>query len=593
MTNTTKEKVINILIHIFGGVELASLKAFFLNIVNRNVDIVIFTTRRSHLLYCMFMRFVISKDELVLNKKQYITDKAICFNKEKIRNSKVLVVDDILVHGRALSCVVKKVADNKPESIEQYVFVKSKNVTTAFYCDTVKIYNIESHKGEMDDFEWKRLSNQIVVALILSSTPYASYVFSFNKYMSPSEFGKIKSELENILIPDKNLYDIYMDLSLNEYNNNSEYSKIIENNVEAYVFPVGATENGENHSYLRLYYNKLTENCIIMPFYFMSSYTEEQLKSQYLYLFEKDLLCSLDPETIYRMLTAYYSLLILTNDKIINILTPISQWESSEEYISLSYYDNFYCEIIKNIENGKVSFPSRNIIVSDIENTTKFKALDNNFNLVSPDIYFDEFIKIVNTYSVDKKRSNHSSLTTFLHMFLENVNEKEEEYIFSCRDKEIIAQKQNGLSFEFVTLLSKVKESLNISMFDVLSKTLNGADTGLITISTDKYWFNGNIYYSNFLITGEQVCRLYQNEIFIFLLNIFNCFKHIDDTHTKSDVFNQFICDNLQYMSQSAETRELILNKVKDVTIHNDFIVNNIYEKVYNDELVVFLENFI
>lgn len=589
MANKNTNKINTVLIKIFGAVELASLKVFFLNVLKRDSDIVVFTTRRSHLLYCLFKKYVITKEEFIQNnysnEKKYITDKAICFNYNYIKNKKVLIVDDILVHGRALANVVQKIEEFKPKKIEQYVFAKSKEVKTIAKSNTIIISEIESKKGELEKEEWKLLSNQIVAAIILSSIPYASYVFSIYKNMNMHDFNKLATSFKETLIKNDS-QDYYLDLSLNEYENNSALVQIIKENVIAYIFPV-SSETNDIYSYVRLYYNRITETCIIIPFYFMSSYTKNELKDLSNKTFSNDIFQVASAEMNYRALTAYYSFLILENEKISNLINRKVGWQNTKKIIEPSYYNGFFDEITNNL-NKDVHFPKRNNIINSANQLYSYRLEDNKNQKINPDIYFDKYIEIINDFNADCDEKTHSNQTIFLHTYLENVNEAEEDYIKQCSSITKL-QKQNGLSFELVLLLIKLCKHINCSVYDILSKAISGADSGLITISPNKYIFDEKEYYSNFLITGEQVCRLYQNEILIFIINL----KYILDEYETDYDLEEFVLKNIKEITTNEEKSKKIIQCTKNKKYLNPFIVNNIYEKIYDKDLKIFLESLL
>lgn len=588
VTNNNVDRVTKVLLKIFGGVELASLKTFFLNVIKKDVDVVVFTTRRSHLLYCLFKRYVITEFEFEKynssQNKKYITDKAVCLNYYNINQKNVLVVDDILVHGRALVSVIQKIEECCPNRIEQYVFAQSKNITTKAESEKINICKIECKKGELEDAEWKRLSNQIVAALILSSIPYASYVFSINKNMSIDDFDTLALGFKNLLIKN-DCQDYNLDLSLNEYENNSDLTKVIEENIIAYIFPIGY-ESNELFSYIRLYYNKITETCIIIPFFFMSSYTKDELKELSSKIFCNENFHLANAEMQYRALTTYYSFLILENQKI-NSLIDVNEWNNTKEIIEPSYYEGFFEDMKKSIKKY-TDFPQRRFTIENINQFQNYYLIDNKNQRIDPDIYFNEYVKIIKNFDTNCKNKSHSVQTLFLHSYLENVNEEEENFIERCSLK-TKPQKQNGLSFEFVTLLATVCNHINCNIYEILSKTISGADSGLITISPNKYIFNNKEYYSNFLVTGEQVCRLYQNEILIFLINL----KFILDSTNETYNFNEFILNNIDEITQNENKKTRILECVKSKKYLNTFILNNIYEKIYDKEFKVFLENLL
>lgn len=580
----------NILISILGAVQFAKLKNFFIDIINKSCDIYVFTTRRSHLLFCIFKKYILSETCFFEKKERiFITDKALGFYEREIKNSNVLVIDDILVHGRALASVVDKVTMLHPKKIEPIVFVMGEDVLNI---DNINksVSKVISASGVLKKAEWQAFSNQIVASLILTSTPYASYVFSIYKEMSPEEFSEFNFELKSKLLSNRVKLDTKMDLTLNEYNNNSDLSKKAENNVEAYIYPI-KTNIQEDCSFLRVYYNKLTKICIVIPFFIMGAYTELELLNQSKNIFG-DKFEKVEPDLQYRILTAYYSFLLLENEDI-KLIIDKNKWNNSKDYVEMCYYPTFYDDINNAISKNEYLFVNSKSIINSIEETNKYKAMYDDENHIC-DVYLNVFKELIEKNEDNfSKESKHSLQTVFLHTYLTNVNEKEEKYIDDCKELGIIASKQKGLSFEIMKLLIGTVKWLNMSSFDLFSKCISGADSGLITISPNKFVFNEKIYYSNFLITGEQVCRLYQNELFIFLMALKSFYNEYREELNLNCDFKSFIKNNLNDITSNNKKRDLLLKELDSVLFEDSFVEKNIYEKIYDKELEFYLENLL
>lgn len=585
-TNTIE----NILISILGAVQFAKLKKFFIDILNKSCDIYIFTTRRSHLLFCIFKKYILSENYFFEKKEcRYITDKALGFYKCEIENSNVLVIDDILVHGRALASVVNEVVKLRPKKIEPIVFVMGEDVLDI---DNINksVSKVISTSGVLKKAEWQTLSNQIVASIILTSTPYASYVFSIYKEMSPEEFSEFNFELKSKLLSGRVKIDTKMDLTLNEYDNNSDLSKKNEDNVKAYIYPI-KTNIQEDCSFLRVYYNKLTKICIVIPFFIMGTYTELELLNQSKNIFG-DKFETVEPDLQYRILTAYYSFLLLENEDIKPIIDK-NKWNNSKDYVEMCYYPTFYDDINNAISKNEYLFVNSKSIINSLEETNFYKAMVGDENNLC-DVYLNVFKELIEKSKDDfSQESKHSLQTVFLHTYLTNVNENEEKYIDDCKKLGITVLKQKGLSFEIMKLLISTIDWLNMSSFDLFSKCISGADSGLITISPNKFVFNEKIYYSNFLITGEQVCRLYQNEFFIFLMVLKKFYNEYNEELNLNCSFKSFILENLNEITSDSKKKNLLLKDLDSVLLEDTFVEKNIYEKIYDKELKFYLENLL
>lgn len=56
---------------------------------------------------------------------KFISDKAIHFYSDELNGSSCAIVDDILIHGRALTSVYNRVKNKSPSNIETYVYMQS------------------------------------------------------------------------------------------------------------------------------------------------------------------------------------------------------------------------------------------------------------------------------------------------------------------------------------------------------------------------------------------------------------------------------------------------------------------------------------
>lgn len=604
--------VIKTLKFIFGEYEFNRLYKFFLNISIKNrFDVIVFTTRRCHILFSIFKKYVFTDEEkeiLSKNHKLYISDKAIHFYKRKISKSKILIVDDIMIHGRALKDVRIRVEKFNPHKIEVVVYAISEGSPK----DNIKF------ELKLANDEWKSLSNRIVASIILTSTPYASYIYAFSKKMERKEFYKLKESLDKKFIFENNNIDIddnkidpndtILDLSLKESDNSNELNSILSKYIQGYIYPLHTNRN-ENKEFLRVYYNESTKICILIPIVFLGEYSDDQLTKECKNL-HLDKVVNSQPEIIYRALTAYYSLTVFGkyNEYIPDCLNDPS-WNVNDQTINMSYYDNFYNDLYnliseKNNSNHlqlKFAYDKKyNLNSFDIHDYSVSSKKSN--HILEDDIYLIVFKKMLSDVLSDENNMfpynnefEHNASTIFLYDYIRQVNFNEEEYLKNKKPNE--AEKQIGFSF----VLSKfIFDKRIMKPFQFYSKLVSGADSGLITFYADKFNLNKEVLYSNFLITGEQVCRLYQNKYFILVLYLIEYYFNSKNDETqniqidlntyKDRILNASISDNVR---ENINKVFLYLERTNHLKMDEfiEFFIDNIYEGINDQELKSILQN--
>lgn len=597
-----RKSVENVMNFIFGERLFKDLYDFFINVFSLfNPEVIILTTRRSHLLYCLFSNYIFTNADIVkYNMKEVliITDKAIDFYKEKIDDSQVVVIDDILIHGRALEDVFKRVSLVNPKNVKKAVFAIDKNTKyTVDYC----CYTLEKKL-------WKELSNKIVSSLILSSTPYASYLYSFFAFISEEEFTGLVNNLLNEV--DGDVFDkkyTTLDLSLNESDNENIINKELKKHILGYIIPLNNDLNC--NEFLRVYYNKYTKLCITIPSKILGSYSGSEIDCEFKKIFsannELNKFQSYKYEIKYRMLTTYYSISLLEKhkSKIPSILIEDNSFSDINKLnIDMSYFTGFYDEI------KKLKFVHSNNVATGFldDNSIKEYVVYNKYSNTElvPDVYLNSFKKTINTNNCNilsfNDEKNPSIFTGLLYNFLRLVDIEEEFIIDKSfnKDESLNATtdilnklnhlKQKGLSFSFIDILAKRKK---VSLFEIYSKIINGADTGLITFYADTYNLGKEKIYSNFLIKGEQVCRLYQNKYLITVLYLKQFYDYVQAHFELEMNFIEFIENCISNINNIDNRIMLIANYINNVdSFIPKLLIENIYEEVNDKYLELLIE---
>lgn len=598
-----RKSVENVMNFIFGERLFKDLYDFFINVFSLfNPEVIILTTRRSHLLYCLFRHYIFTNADIEkynIKEVLIITDKAIDFYKEKIYDSQVVVIDDILIHGRALEDVFNRVSLVTPKNVKKAVFAIDKNTKyTVDYC----CYALEKKL-------WKELSNKIVSSLILSSTPYASYLYSFFTFISEEKFTKLVTDLLNEV--DENVFDkkyTILDLSLNESDNENIINKELKKHIMGYIIPLN--NNPNCNEFLRLYYNKYTNLCITIPSKILGSYTGREIDYEFKKIFstnnELKKFQSYKYEIKYRMLTTYFSISLIEKhkNKIPSLLIEDNDFSAiNKDNVDMSYFSGFYDEI------KKLKFAHSNNVATGFldEDSIKEYIVYNKYSnkKLLPDVYLDSFKKMINTNDWHilsfNDENNPSIFTGLLYNFLRMVDIEEELIIDKSFNKDeslnvttdilnkLNSLKQKGLSFSFVDILSKRK---NVSLFEIYSKIINGADTGLITFYADTYNLGEVKMYSNFLIKGEQVCRLYQNKYLITVLYLKQFYDYVKERFEVEMNFVEFIENCISNINNIDNRIMLIAQHIDKIDgFIPQLLIENIYEEVKDKYLKLLIEN--
>lgn len=602
LVQSYKENVKKVMIFVLGPQKFSDLYNFFLDIFSKfNPNVIVLTTRRAHLLFSLFKYYIFTENDIErmgINKVLFIDDKAIDSHRKAISKAKtVVVVDDILIHGRALEDVIYRLKKAEPQTVKKAVFIVSKETD----------YEVDHFSYKLEKKLWKQFSNKIVVALILSSMPYASYLYSFFMPLSISDFELFKENCFSLFKTSSLKEDDYkLDLYLKEVDNETRLNKALTENIEAYIFPLN--QKPDNNEFLRVYYNKFTQLLYVIPTVFLDDYNENQIQTLYEKIFKSKKLkhktqdCGY--ETKYRLLSAYFSYRLIykhnlkTNLKLDLFNKDFFLNKNAQEIIDMSFYCGCYTDFsnadfsVENTNNCEMLEPSTLLK----EYKTKLKHKDEH---LCNDIYFREFKKLVyeNYYLEDDYLlfGKHSSFTAFMYEYLKNVDIEEEKTLSNqiensgAKQFDLLNFKQRGLSFAFVKLLSSEKR---IPLFKIYSSIISGADTGLITFYADSYSCLNTNMYSNYLITGEQVCRLYQSKNLISILILKNFYEYVKSQYTLDLAFTDFIKECVSKYSFGINQGHLInlasyIENLDEFT--SEFLITSIYERI-NDK---YLEDFI
>lgn len=169
-----REEIENILQEDFDGIYV-----FFQNLFKNNYDIIVLMSRRCLVLCQIFMRFFILDDGLENNTTKVVSDQAIPYYMDDLNGNKIVIVDDILIHGRTIRKLYRFIKE-KCDGLKPDIFVYMADTDIDCLSDELK-RKVQSecvaNKGE-----WRSLSNKIVCSIFAANEPYTSFVSSYYGY---------------------------------------------------------------------------------------------------------------------------------------------------------------------------------------------------------------------------------------------------------------------------------------------------------------------------------------------------------------------------------------------------------------------------
>lgn len=532
--NSTNKTVETVLKNTLGPITFYEMKQFFFELHTLKTDFVVFSTRRAHLLYCLFKKYFFHN--IKPGCKNIIDDKALNFYKNDLRSSICVLADDIMIHGRALNDIYKRIEEQQPAAVKIYVFALGQSPDYSF--DSLTYV-----KKDLTRNQWERLSNRIVVALHKTSIPYASYTFAYSKKINETKYIKLIEMLSEMYSSKP------IDLSLSEVDNES-MMKFGCNQVEGYIFSL----DDYSHKYklafscIRVYYNKIMKVCSIIPFAITHEMEEKEIQDLCSTIFPSEslIVSSNCFESKYRAISSFYSLGIITN-----LLKKLRlyKWKNNCDDICMSYYRSFF----KDIKSG---LKSNRIPVLELKNNKS--AYPYYVSNVKNDIYSKQITQILSdpaTKNAFFDTKDHNEIEYFYYKLLVTINYYEDSMFRlnrSPNNSKQIVEKQKGFP---ITILHQVSDLNGVSSdFDFYAQLIHCADTGFITLFADHYYLNDLKKYSTFLITGEQVCRLYQNKFIWLISKLYNYYSEYQKDYAISISFSNLLesclCNDSQYSNE-------------------------------------------
>lgn len=502
----------------------------------KNYDIIILTTRRCFdLVCCVYENYIQKDDEMIALWDKFISSQAINIKKKEFADKKVLLVDDIMIHGKAVYSLYKKLQDYNVKSIDTFVLARNIELPD-FYKIAVGDYE---YMYRLSQEKWLDLSNKIVEYFIQRHNVYVSYIYALKE--KAIDLIKDNYNIEKIDLSD-NSFDLFKQLSgFRRENTNINILKI----NSAYV---------KNNIYFREYSfdNDFKQKEILtVPFCFLETFTTESLVNSWktlLELFRSDCLKekitdSVDIYKCYTLIICYFLIDDLQNVEII-------------EDIEKSYYNGFYNDLLCLINLIKKS------------GCDNYEKLDKLFEKIGLKAIRNVNFELLSHYSFGK--SKFKSNIDFKNYILE-ITEKEDK-LFKKNLKAYYNRKDYLLSLynknsEYIPLelIYQNYSGDQIDEFNAFLILL--ADSGSISFNTAKKIIDNTEYVTTVLKTGEQSYRLFHagtSDTAFMTANKFYDFYALiyGENHFDKNSINDFI----EYLNENSDKKALI-NEIKQLLI--------------------------
>ncbi len=515
-------------------------------------DYVVLTTRRC---FCLF--YALMQDDKFMDSyksKQQIVD-IICgkiVSSQKIdiignsfKDKIVLLIDDIMIHGKSATALYHKISHYCPKKISTLVLIRNSEFPDQYLIKTKNQYDVVIYK---DSWEWRKDSNDFVRYLHDMGQLYISYIYGYKVKLQ-----NLNTVLNNNEYLSKIISDFSLEIGHETYNNGNEPQYFYFKKYDQYSFI--------KYSFLRVYKAKIndTETIKIIPYLELEDFGSSNIKKIWNLIWRKGLPSELKviqcASDIYKALSVVLSFMMFLE----LFGSEISICETKE--IDKSFVDNFISIIKNNVVNNvfdvisreykKISFVDKNYYV----NTIMYETLNNKFCQIS----------------------NNTEIKEFFYLVGENEEKENADYVDPNRFNPL------PTSIFYTHLDVSTQKNLFAFLLYILD---NGIASHVVREE-------GNIVGTH-IKPGEQSYHLFSDIVTKYLRSIFMVLSYIDmhyDDVQKDEIKDKFcnqLVKNKEYFSQDE------INSIKFIIQNAPFDLRSSYfgvqhlVNIKNDKLDLF-----
>lgn len=552
-------------------------------------DILILMARKFFNLFCVFHELNCQKYERLgipyQNHGKIITNRALPLIKKRLKNEfcKVIVADDIIIHGRSIREVYGELAAVCPD-LEILLVSYARDIHGVNACEDImeKVHS----RYLMKSHEWRELSDEITSIFYMSGRPYISYLPYFSL---DAEWNSLKIKLWG-----KDFLSIQNE-DMKEYG------------TEAYMYV------GEQMGIfqklpcckicaIRFYYYSKVDHLIMVPYFCMSVMKEKALEElsdffrtnyfekSYLELLEGDAADDMRIMELEYVLSAWMSMYFLHSLKI-----KVKKWHREIE-------DYNFCERV---------LPEQMLSCREIEERLeKVMRMDKQSSRIEPVINGDIHILVDkfrglkekyknNYYRWEKMKPWNENRVSYEQRFIDNylaVNgELDEE---RCRNGSTEQKRLFGIPIstildEMALFLRSLKETVedeDAYLKVAFAAVLTAVDSGKGTIITKLVkQSSGDKYYESVIYAGEQNYKFYANSNFPIMYGLYLIEQEGRQWNAVKERKAMMIDNFAEYLEKERifHIKEEMLSISKwDISDGYEKFLLNSYEKYYGNSVL-------
>lgn len=494
-------------------------------------DYLILTTRRC---FCLFFALLNDKvfDQLLKNHlpnddyeilneivKKTISSQNVEISGDKLIQKKILLLDDVMIHGHALYNLYKKVEEKEPEKLDTLVLIRNIEWPDFYLFKTNKSY--DSIK-KLTSSEWRKISNQIIKYIHYQGQSYTSYIYGIETE------NKI---IEDVILKKDQIHEIKIDLK-----NLETYPEYEDDNYPRYYSVKDFNYTFIDSIIIRRYETPTKQNkSIIVPYVQLKNMSVETLEKIWNTICEQNI-----------------------NDSALCDIVSIKERYKVLSAICGVYLYKYLFGEITNFNNiiDKSFKPNFLKTITGLGLDNIFSIIDSCFDEVEPKynkVLMEDYFQIAEDKYFGDSETEKNKISDFLNIYFYLVTEKEDSIYQS--DPET----QNCVNPIFYSrFYSLLKKNENISVDDIYTNAIliYLSDIGLISYVIEEN-FN---YVGTAIKTGEQSYHLFKKiagdayKAVYVLLNYINKI----DTVSNRKVFIDIISKNLEKepsLTQDAKAR--------------------------------------
>lgn len=576
------------------GIEIfSSIKNYFSIIAENKYDIIIFVSKKAYVLYLEFKPYIKFENESCI----YCNDTAISVldsllkkqPKGEKRNTKIAVIDDILIHGRTLSSIYKKL-QGLGYTIDLFAFCKNKDDEFSLN-ENGKIPELMEELREIkqktrtyyvcNSFEWKYISNHIIRSFWATNIPYISFL----PYLQLTVEGRKKL----ISFVDSHFKSkCFSNHSQEELGQQTIYffsdTTLVANDITG--LPLFVLQTQESlQSYNLLSFVFLSEEELINNGTQIITNLFDQLKNQALTSMQISLFSQLlnqgennsltiDREFVLKLTMSVFSL--------IGLKRTIDQCGISEKDYTVNW-DNIFYSFGSEIQSFMENILNNDKKYNEFYQNSLVKFLDKNIDIQNKQLGYElcEAVKMVNKLTDSDCISDCEYLKNIYARYLKKNSELDDDAIGSKRER--------IPGFKFLDLVSisqkQMMKPINSIVVSLMNQYFIGA-ANLVVQSGDSgcglYYHSGEQSYK--CVIKEFVPLVYFNDLFqrrferLYANLLFEIL--IDFSEENYKYYNiPFLRDDLnQYSNLASEnvyTNQDIKKYEKDKTMKNICLVGD------------------